>query len=64
MNKHKYQECSHHNPLFVDCDRFNILWYALENFKESIKAVADKTELDLIEAMQKELWDTVVEEEA
>lgn len=50
------QECAYHKPLHIDCDGYTVLWNAIEDIrKQYIEWEADKEELDMLDAMQKEL---------
>lgn len=55
--KNKKPQCDYHIALNVDCERFDYLWYALENFKEN----CEQSEIDVIETIQEELWAGIVE---
>ena len=49
------RECKHH-LLFIDCDRFTMIWNALEHFKQDL----DQEAVDMINDIQKDLEDDIV----
>ena len=57
----KNHECDFHKPLDIDCDRFTYIWNALESMKHSFKDIAEPSEVELIDIMQKELEAGIVE---
>jgi hypothetical protein len=59
--KKKEPECDHHASLHIDCDRYTWLWLAIERQREEWKDIADKEELDMLDAIQKELDSGIVE---
>jgi hypothetical protein len=52
------KECLH-KPLSIDCDRYCLVWNAVETYKQDIRW--EQSELDILNAIQAELEAGIVE---